>query len=380
MSTSFLNLRLYSTTTTPPEESIAKAKTIILNGGLASPLSSSPPAKHRHNNYPNHNGFASPAVSTDDRLKNTVSIRPPHSRNSTVRRGFSGPSPSPHLAVVRCKQLDDYDSRCLQNMPVMVSEGVLKEARCSQLFVSCGEFPHRDRIPLEEKIRIGKDLSRKPSKCKITQAGGFSWAASNEFMPYTPNNVLNIGFLKKEFMWLKEGAFVKQQSAKRPRTKGLISEQISKLTSPMIRSFVPLHMRKAYTDLRKEPDLYALPGSTCKRGQKRFNHLKERASTSPATHTGFVLQKLPRGRLDTIQSQSHNESQCGSSVQNSSVPVNIDPLRQQLNSVAAVGLRGTRMNHLHVRARSELSIKEKPVQINASLHRILLTRNSPTFR
>jgi len=391
------------------------------------PTSSS--VRKRATYIPNHNGIPAPEFDTENRFKSTYTIGPPHSRNSTVRRGFSGHPTEGIKKVERCAALDDYNLRCLKDMPVIVSEGILRDARCADLFVACGEFPHRDKIPIEEKYQFGKELSRKSDKLKLTQAGGFTYDRGNEELPYEPNNVLDAGYIRKELEWLKDGAFIKG-NRDRPRTKGLISEQMTKLTSPTIRSFVPLHMRKEYTeniiDLKREPDLYALPGREKKRGLKHLVEREERASTSPSTPQGFVLQKMPRGRLDTIVSVSQSASSFqgssvveggvvigdvggvgkweGSSYQGSvsgtGVPdgdrnsANLMGGRQQVVQqsvdrarnrekrsgpmIEAVGLKGKRVNAAHVN--SNVGIKgERPVSINDTLLKILLIERNQTL-
>jgi hypothetical protein len=132
-----------------------------------------------------HEGIPQPDFSAG-RFTSTVSIRPAHSKRSTVRMGFSGHAPGPSEKVERCRALDDLATKRLVDTPVIVSEGVLKEARGINILRTAGEFPHRDRVPLDEKIRYGKEINRKPDTLPITKAGGFTWDLPKTFSPFSP--------------------------------------------------------------------------------------------------------------------------------------------------------------------------------------------------
>lgn len=228
-----------------------------------------------------------------DRWVASVSIKPAHKKNSTVRLGFSGHSPEAkkgRTELKRCEAIDSYDTKRLLGTPVIVPEGVLKEQRASALFRSIGEFPHRDRVPLSEKISVGKELSRKPDTLKTTRAGGFTWLATNPDMPYKPNNVLDSSYIKSELAWLKSSAFIKGND-KRPRTKGLISSELSKMTRPTILDFVPLVNRKEYRD-------NILGGGVPSNKMKEGNPNSVRNRSIQLSR----FRELDRGDLDTIHS------------------------------------------------------------------------------
>ncbi|GMH49622.1 hypothetical protein TrLO_g5838 [Triparma laevis f. longispina] len=228
-----------------------------------------------------------------DRWVTSVSIKPAHKKNSTVRLGFSGHSPEAkkgRTELKRCEAIDSYDTKRLLGTPVIVPEGILKEQRASALFRSIGEFPHRDRVPLSEKISVGKELSRKPDTLKTTRAGGFTWLATNPDMPYKPNNVLDSSYIKSELAWLKSSAFIKGND-KRPRTKGLISSELSKMTRPTILDFVPLVNRKEYRD-------NILGGGVPSNKMKEGNPNSVRNRSIQLSR----FRELDRGDLDTIHS------------------------------------------------------------------------------
>ncbi|GMH81612.1 hypothetical protein TrST_g8914 [Triparma strigata] len=234
-----------------------------------------------------------------DRWVTSVSIKPAHKKNSTVRLGFSGHAAEPKKRpeLIRCSALDSPSNKRLLSTPVIVPEGILKDVRTSALFRSIGEFPHRDRVPLSEKIRVGRELSRKPDTIKTTRAGGFTWMATNEDMPYEANNVLDASYIKEELEWLKSKAFVKGDD-KRPRTKGLISSQLTKMTRPTIMEFIPLANRKEYRD-----NILGL-GQTPGGGKKKEKGEGAPAGSSPQNR-GVLARFRPldrAGDLDTIHS------------------------------------------------------------------------------
>jgi len=150
--------------------------------------------------------------------------------------GFSGHAPSPSKTVDRCKALDDLDTKRLVDTPVIVSEGVLRGARGINILRTAGEFPHRERVPLDEKIRFGKEINRKPDTLRITKAGGFTWGGRCEDMPWPAQETCKTDYMRGELDWLKDGAFIKAEDYGRPRTKGLISAELHKITrGPIMR-------------------------------------------------------------------------------------------------------------------------------------------------
>ncbi|GMH54452.1 hypothetical protein TrRE_jg10900 [Triparma retinervis] len=361
-----------------------------------------------------HEGIPQPDFSAG-RFTSTVSIRPAHSKRSTVRMGFSGHAPGPSEKVERCRALDDLATKRLVDTPVIVSEGVLKEARGINILRTAGEFPHRDRVPLDEKIR-------------------------------------------SELDWLKDGAFIKAEHYGRPRTKGLISSEIHKMTREPIMSFVPLKNRKEYRENIMSMGMTPVRtfGAEVGRDKKKvMNALlemnKKKGGGKPVSpaNRGKLMQvftPLKRGSLETITSEdgSQTGSQSvslgrASSLQELSVEAEVDTnrdgvggkgdgssgggggrgnqrgdelqqrilqqrqmfLQQQLSEMGGggaykvtgevrlekqvvrpsttVGLMGRRINRLEVRTGDEMYQKaERPITITGTLKTSLLRQRGVT--
>ena len=151
-----------------------------------------------------------------DRWVMSVSIKPARCKKSTLRMGFSGHAaePAPSKYNLDRTLLDSQETKRLLGTPVIAPEGILKEERATAMFRSSGEFPYRLRVPIEEKIRIGKELNRKPDTLKTTRAGGLTWMASNPELPYQPNNILDASYIRSELKWLKDGAFIQPEKGR----------------------------------------------------------------------------------------------------------------------------------------------------------------------
>ena len=180
-----------------------------------------------------------PVSTTDNRFKSSVSIRPPHAKNSSVRMGFSGHAANMGRrgnavleATKRGRELmNDFPQKMLIDTPVTVPEGILKDTRCGAMFRAMGEFPHRDRVPLDERVKKGRELNRKPDSLIITKAGGISWSGQNIDMPWEALETCTTDNIRSELDWLKDGAFIKgkvrMDGTTLPRTKGQISKEVS---------------------------------------------------------------------------------------------------------------------------------------------------------
>jgi hypothetical protein len=261
--------------------------------------------KRSTNVYTPSDGCIEPIDLTSNRFKSTVSIRPAHCKNSSAALGFSGRSPTAKKTSLlkRSAVLDDVHHKMLLDTPVTVSEGILKDSRCGAMFRTMGEFPHRDRIPLDERIRKGKELNRKPDTLHVTKAGGMSWSGINESLPWTAKETCSTDYIRGELDWLKDGAFIKPKSPDRPRTKGQISKELHEMTRCEIINFVPIHNRKEYRDnilgVRQTPKLVKAGGAGDEGGRTQ----------TPANQGKLVfmnLREMPRGALSVIESEQRS--------------------------------------------------------------------------
>ena len=247
--------------------------------------------------------------------------------------------------------------------------------------------------------------------------------------------------MRGELDWLKDGAFIKAEDYGRPRTKGLISSEIHKMTREPIMSFVPLKNRKEYrenimsqgqtpvrsfeveggVDKKKimmellERNKYEEGGnvSPANRGKlmQVFSPLKrgslETITSEDGSQTGSVslgrassLQELSVGegaenyggssgnqRVDMLQQQIHNQRQMFLQQQlaemqgggSYTMTSGLGVEKQVVRPSTTVGLMGRRMNQLEVRTGEDIYQKaERPITITGTLKVTLLRQRGVT--
>ena len=259
---------------------------------------------------------------TQTRAQSSQSIRPSRCLNSSIRLGFSGHELPPNKRNPYVKRIKEWKKsneekevkrHVLLDTPVYASEGVLKESRSSAwLKVVGGEFRHRDRIPVEEKIALGRENARTKDLLRITAVGGISYNVGCADFPYEQQKAVEVDGFREKLDWLKGSAFVTEGldygksleygmgdnlddygfgggrtfsapgDGKRPRSKGMISKTLSSMsTEGRVSSFVPMAMRpetlpgtlKAYTGVdgtarKKDPIITHLTHLTEKEKRK----------------------------------------------------------------------------------------------------------------
>ena len=126
--------------------------------------------------------------------------------------------------------------------------------------------------------------------------------------------------MRSELDWLKDGAFIKAEHYGRPRTKGLISSEIHKMTREPIMSFVPLKNRKEYRENIMSMGMTPVRtfGAEVGRDKKKvMNALlemnKKKGGGKPVSpaNRGKLMQvftPLKRGSLETITSEDGSQT------------------------------------------------------------------------